>query len=276
MTKLAIALMFIWFSILNAQEIRFAPIPKESVETIEKGYKPFLNWLSKQTGDKYTLVMTLDYKDLTSKIEKGEIDMAYLGPLPYAIIKQHINSIVPIVKFLDESGKPTYTCSIIVRANSNIKSLKELENKKISLTQKYSTCGYYNAKIAFDQEGIPLSQYSFAGSHSKVAFNVTTGTSDGGSLQTSYYNKYQYLGLRKIYESKPLPGFLIAVNKNKIDSNKISAIKKAITTLSPLTNPKDREITKDWIDNIRYGAVEAKEEDYAAIIHNAKNMSDIR
>ncbi|MGE4399633.1 MAG: PhnD/SsuA/transferrin family substrate-binding protein [Campylobacterales bacterium] len=276
MPKTILLLIFVWLMSLNAQEIRFAPLPKEKVETLEKEYKPFLKWLSRQTGDTYTLVVSVDYNDLADKIKKGEVDIAYLGPLPYAIVKQHTDSIVPILKFLDKNGNSAYTCSIIARKDSGIKSVKELKNKKISLTQKYSTCGYYNAKIAFDKEKTNLSGYSFDGTHSNVALNVITGESDGGSLQTAYFDKYQYLGLTKIYESEPLPGFLLAANKNRLNEEKIAKIKKLIIKLSPLSNAKDKEITSSWSEGIRYGAVEAKEQEYAQIVKNFKEMAALK
>lgn len=261
---------------LSAQSIKFAPLPKEKIETLEKEYKPFLKWLSKETGDDYELVMSVDYKDLIDKIKSGKIDVAYLGPLPYALIRQHTDSVTPIVKFLDKKANATYTCSIVVRKNSNLNSLKDLVDKKISLPQEFSTCGYYSAKIAFDAQNLKFDNYYFDGNHANVALNVLLGERDGGSLQTTYFDKYEYLGLKKIYESKSFPGFLLAANKQKLSKEKIDQIKKTITKLSPLTNDKDKKITQNWSENIKYGAVEANEQEYSEIVEKLKDMAVLK
>lgn len=274
--KVSIAVILFCALSLFGQNIKFAPLPKEKIETLEKEYRPFLEWLSKNTGDNYEFVMAADYRDLINKIKSGEVDIAYLGPLPYAIIRQQTDIVKPIVKFLDKSGNSAYTCSIITRKNSAIHSVKELKGKKISLTQKYSTCGYYTAKLAFDSEKIPLENYSFDGNHANVALNVLLGESDAGSLQTNYFKKYEYLGLKKIYESKELPGFMLAANIQKLSNTKIQKIKTAIAKLSPVTNEKDAELTKKWSENIKYGAVEASEADYMEIVNKAKEMAALR
>ncbi len=261
---------------LSAQNIKFAPLPKEKVETLEKEYKPFLDWLSKETGDNYELVMSVDYRDLINKIKSGEIDIAYLGPLPYALIRQHTDSVTPIVKFLDKKASTGYTCSIITHKNSNINSIKELKNKKISLPQKFSTCGYYSAKIAFDTQNLEFDNYSFDGNHANVALTVLLGEKEAGSLQTTYFDKYEYLGLKKIYESEKLPGFLLAVNNQKLSKEKTTQIKKAITKLLPLANDKDKKITQNWGENIKYGAVEANEQEYSEIVAKLKDMAVLK
>lgn len=276
MPKAVALLAFVFFIFSYGQEVKFAPLPKENAETLEKEYKPFLSWLSKQTGDKYTLVISSDYKDLISKIENGEIDLAYLGPLPYALIRQHTDSIKPIVKFLDKQGNSSYTCSIIASSKSNVKTIKELDSKKLSLTQKYSTCGYYSAKIAFDEHNLKLDKFSFDGNHANVALNVILGESLGGALQTSYFEKYSHLGLKKIYESRPYPGFMLAANKNKLDSKRIAKIKSSLIALSPLTRKSDIQETKKWADSIRYGAVDANENEYSGIVNEFEKMEILR
>jgi len=273
------ALLFLtvfYIAELFAQNIKFAPLPKEKVETLEREYKPFLEWLSNQTGDNYELVMSVDYRDLTNKIKNGEIDIAYLGPLPYALIRQRTNLVTPIVKFLDKKASSGYTCSVIVHKNSGIESIKELNGKKISLPQKFSTCGYYSAKIAFDANGLKFDNYSFDGNHANVALSVLLGEKECGSLQTTYFDKYAYLGLKKIYESEKLPGFLLAANKQKLSPEKIAQIKNAIVKLLPLTNDKDRETTQNWGENIKYGAVGANEQEYATIVEKLKNMDVLK
>jgi len=271
--RVFVVLVFLCVSQLFAQNIKFAPLPKEKAETLEKDYKPFLAWLSKETGDEYELVMSVDYPDLINKIKSGEIDIAYLGPLPYALIRQHTDSVSPIVKFLDKKANSSYTCSIVVEKNSGIKSVKELYGKKISLPQKYSTCGYYSASIAFNEQNLEVNNYSFDGNHANVALSVLLGESKGGSLQTTYFDKYAYLGLEKIYESGKLPGFLLAANKQKLSNEKIAQIKNTITKLSPLSNERDKKITQNWGETIKYGATSTTEQEYADVVKKLKNMA---
>lgn len=272
MLRLLSAFIFLYSAVFAVETINFAPLPKEKVETLEKNYKPFLAWLSSKTNYKFNLVMSVDYKDLIQKISSGEIDMAYIGPLPYAVIKQDVDFVVPIVKFLDKTGNPRYTCSLITNASTQKQKLSDFKNAKTSLTQKYSTCGYYNAKNAFDESGLKLGGYHFEGTHENVALKVVLGEAEIGSLQTSYYDKYKYLGLRKIYESEPLPGFALIANSKKLSKKTISEIQKAMTELKPLKNSNDAKISANWSENIKYGCEVALESDYEQIVKKLKNM----
>lgn len=277
MLKLVMIVVFASLMSLNAKEIRFAPLPKEKVEILKRDYAPFLRWLSEKTGDNYTLVMSADYEDLISKIKKGEVDIAYLGPLPFAKVRTKTDLVLPIVKFLDKDGNAGYTCSVIVRKESRLTSVSQLSNKKISLPQKLSTCGYYTARIIFDENKMELNNnnYSFDGNHVNVAFNVLVGDKEAGILQTSFFNKYEYLGLKKIYESKSYPGFMLAVNKRNLSDKKIEQIKQAILSIDPINNKKDAQITKNWGENIKYGATKTSENEYAEIVQNYKKFMDV-
>lgn len=66
-----------------AETIRFAPLPMEKRETVLSRFRPLTEYLSHKLQVKIDYVYALDYAKLLDIFRRSEIDIAYLGPLPY-------------------------------------------------------------------------------------------------------------------------------------------------------------------------------------------------
>jgi phosphonate transport system substrate-binding protein len=255
-----------------AESIRFAPIPMLSQATINKMFFPFTQYLSKITGQQVKIVYQEHYSKLLDEFINDEIDLAYLGALPYVILTNQDPDVVPVVRFVDACGQSTYTCSLVtfdrtpgILANSNL---------LVALTQPFSTCGYLMTEHLLSQRGLILEHtpHYFAGKHSEAALDVIRGKASVAGVKTSIGEQYRKLGLRFIAESPPLPGFLLVANSRTLSVETIDTVRNSLLQLNPRNNPRDAEVTKLWGKSHRYGAVPAYNADYQPIKDMLKQM----
>lgn len=248
-----------------AQNYRFAPLPMEQPETVVKQMRPMLGHLEAATGSRFRIEFSADYAEILKKFRDGQVDLAYLGPLPYVALKEAYSQAEPVVHFIEKSGKSSYTCAIVA-AGGKV-TLSSLKGKKIALTQPLSTCGYLATDGLMRQAGTNLedAKYRYLDKHDEVALAVARGEYDAGGLKTGIGKKYAHMGLNIVAETAPMPGFALIANSRTMSRADIEAIRKALTSLQPLKNPADAQVTQGWGDNIRSGAVVASDSDYDSV-----------
>ncbi|MCP5277867.1 MAG: PhnD/SsuA/transferrin family substrate-binding protein [Thiobacillus sp.] len=249
----------------QARTLTFAPLPMEQPEIVVKQVRPMLSYLEKHITADFRIEYSSDYADILKKFQAGKVDLAYLGPLPYAALREKYPQAVPVVHFVEKSGKSSYTCAIVV-AGVKI-PLSGLKGKKIALTQPLSTCGYLSTDGLLRQAGVTLEQnrYRYLDKHDEVALAVARGEFDAGGLKTAIGRKYAHMGLSIVAETPALPGFALIANSRTLDAATIEALRKALTALKPLDDKDDAALTQNWGENIKRGAVPASDADYDAV-----------
>jgi phosphonate transport system substrate-binding protein len=260
-----IAIIALFALEVSAQSIRLAPLPMLDTVVTNQQFSPFAEYLSIKTGQQVELVNYNSYENLLAEFIQDKIDLAYLGPLPYAVLISRDPTFVPIVSFVDAEGNSTYTCSLVT-FDSDINGLSD-QILPIALTQPLSTCGYLMTESMLKHQGLSLenSAYYYTGKHSECALDVIRGKACCAGVKTAIADKYRILGLQLSAESTPVPGFLLVANPRTLGVETIATIRESLLQLDPRHNPSDAQVTKLWGENLRYGAVSAYPGDYQSI-----------
>lgn len=270
MQKNMVVLFLLVFTLCSttsfADSIRFAPLPMLSKTEVENSFLPFAHYLSASTSSDVELVYHKSYQELIDGLLTDQIDLAYLGPLPYVLLTQHDSSFVPVVRFVDPDGRTTYTCSLVA-FDSTLSNLKDAISPLVALTQAYSTCGFFGTEQLLQRSGVTLHSlpYYYAGQHSECALDVVRDKAQFAGIKSSIAQQYQSLGLKIIAQSDPMPGFLLVANPRTLDANLILHIQKTILNLNPLGSSADATTTARWGRMIRYGAAPVSSSDYDII-----------
>jgi phosphonate transport system substrate-binding protein len=251
-----------WSAASSAQTYAFAPLPLEDAETVIRRYKPFLAHLEQETGHSFRIVYSQDYAELLRKFRAGEVDFAYLGPLPYVELKAAYPAAEPVVHFLERSGKAKYTCALFTAGDDKPKS--KSGKARVALTQALSTCGYLAADALLVQQGIDIEQlrYRYLGKHDEAVLSVVRGDFEWGAAKTSIVRRYENLGIRIVKESAELPSFSLVANRKRMPQADIAAIRVALIKLRPLASSADASYTANWGENVRYGVLPAADADF--------------
>jgi len=236
--------------------LTFSPMPMESPETVVGQWKPLLNYLKRKLGIELRIDYSQSNEEIIEKFRAGRLDLAYLGPLPYVVLKEKFSATLPVVLFKEANGQPVYTCSVVALTESKL-TVRSLRNKKIALTQPLSTCGFFAANSLLHQAGADLeaNRYRYLNAHDAVALAVVRGDYDSGVLKTAIGRKYSHLGLITLSETPPLPSLGLIANSNRLSAETIERLRAALIEA-------DSAVRAGWGDNIRHGAVSAADSDY--------------
>lgn len=262
--KFLIILFIILLESSIAQTLRFAPLPMFKSELIMQEYRGILEYLEKELNINIEIIYYSNYRTLLEAISTSKVDIAHLGPLPFATLLQKTNKMQPIVQFLNEDGESTYTCSLITTQSQKV-SLQALSKKPMALTQPLSTCGYLSATYLYNDENLTLKDenYYYANTHSNVVLEVLLGQAKSGIVKTSEFLSYQHLGILELKKTPPWPGFLW-VGSPTLNPMLISRIQNVLTAMSH-QNPQHKGIMDSWGEGVKYGAIYTNTMNYQPI-----------
>ena len=246
----------------SGETLYFAPLPMEQPEEVIKQVKPLLSYLEQRLGISIEIHYSTSYAEILERFRTGQIDLAYLGPLPYVSLRDSFPQAEPLVHFLEANGEASYSCALV----SNGPPLqKPLHQRRFALTQPLSTCGYLAVDALLRKQGARLDQqrFRYLDKHDEVALAVARGDYDYGGAKTAIARNYAHLGLVVLAETPPLPGFALIANGRRLSGERMQALRKALTGLAP--QQRDRTLMADWGRQFRYGAVPAADGDYDVV-----------
>lgn len=249
----------------------FAPLPMEQPEEVVKQFKPMLDYLEKRLGVKIAIRYSTSYADILEQFRTGQIDLAYLGPLPYVSLRNSYPQAEPLVHFLEKDHAASYSCALI---SAGTPLTKPLRGKRIALTQPLSTCGYLAVNALLHERGVSLAEqrYRYLGKHDEVALAVARGDFEFGGAKTAIARRYQHLGITILAETPPMPAFALIANRRHLSPERMQELRKALTGLSP--TGADRAMLSAWGSQLRHGAVPAADADYE-VVRRLSSSTDI-
>ncbi len=245
--------------------IYFGIIPRYNPMIMYHSYQPMMDYLTQNTRYRFELKLSRDYTETVQLLQTGETPVASLGGVT-CIEAQEAFGVLPILKPLNEEGRPFYTSIIIVGKDSPIRTVQDLRGKSFAFSSHHSTSGNLIPRYLLFREGISLfdfSSYVNFDSHDAVAKAVLKGRVDAGAVKDVVAFRYKEYGLRFLAVSEPIPAVPIVI-RTDAPPDLVESIKAALLAINP-SSPNHQEIMKDWDPEFRYGFTEASEADYAPI-----------
>ena len=261
------------FSLSCAEPIRFAPLPMHSEEYVRQEFYSFIKYLENVLQRPVNFAYRHSNKDVIDGLMSDEIDLAFLGPLPFTALSKQDPDIIPLLQFLNSDGSVGYTCSVGVFLGDHLQ-ITDLHNKKIALTRPYSTCGFLMTERLLNQSGLSLSDndFEYIGSHPNCALGVIDGEFSACGIKTSIGKQFQHLGLDLIAESEVVPSFVLVANQRTLNPAEIDTVRKHLLALNPLENEEDADLIKNWGALIKNGTAPVTIDDFEIIIKLINQM----
>lgn len=219
----------------NISALKIGIIPTQSFEEQQQMIKPLENYLEESLKTEVNFQVASDYKQIVKWLVDGKIDMAYVAGVSYLEALEAGAEIQPLVAPINKyTGRPWYRAAIVVKADSNIKTLHQLRNKRFAFVNKYSTSGYLMPFSSLNKLGINPEQdfkkIVYPGTHAKTLEALENNDIDAAATNIPYYRKQQKIGklqpqeFRVIWKSPPIPPSLIVVSK-KLPADSIKKLK---------------------------------------------------
>lgn len=173
-------------------EIKFGILPRLSAVEMTTMFNPLADYLSKETGEKVTLVIPKDFSAFSDAVKAGQVDIAFANPLIYVQLKKDAN-LEPLGLSSELKSGTRFRGIIVARKDSGIEKLQDLKGKKLIFVDKDSAAGYIFQMLLLSKAGLDVqkdfTQLPFAKKHDNVMMAVFNKAADAGGIREDDFDK---------------------------------------------------------------------------------------
>jgi phosphonate transport system substrate-binding protein len=177
---------------LAAAEIKLGTVPRLSAAELQTMFNPLTEYLSKEIGEKVTLVIPKTFDGVMEAVKAGQMDIGFVNPLIYIQIKDKIN-IEPLALSSEVKSGTRLRGIIIVRKDSGFTKLQDLKGKKFSFVEEDSPAGHIFQKLLLSRAGFDVKKdivmMPYGKSHDNVTIAVFNKTADAGGVREEQLDK---------------------------------------------------------------------------------------
>ena len=204
------------------------------------------DYLTEQTGEPFTAVVSSDYEELTQRLREGSVDLAWLNPVNYLKVKRSVPDLHYIATYMEQNpeGKltPYYHSFIIALRERGTTSLDDAKDTWFAFTDRGSTSGYaYPDRYRRNQGSVAdeyFKQIFYLGQHDRVMEALVHGSIDLGAVSdgTYYAAKEKYSDIFTVLvTSEPIPQNAI-VSIHGMPNDLVDRIQQALES-KPFNHP---------------------------------------
>lgn len=218
------------------KELTIGFVPSQNAETLEAKAKPLAKLLEDELGIKVNVKVTTDYNGVVEALGAKQLDLGFLPPTDYVLAheKGYADVLLQALRYgvNPEDGSNTdelvdyYYSGILVKEDSDIKTLKDLKGKKIGWQGPTSSAGYVWAAVEMKEEGIDA-QNDVTGvqlqGHDKGVSAILNGDVDATAIFVDARNIVKsdnpdvFKKTKIIYETEKIPNDTISVRPDMTD-----------------------------------------------------------
>ncbi|NBJ71215.1 MULTISPECIES: phosphate/phosphite/phosphonate ABC transporter substrate-binding protein [Clostridia] len=258
-------------------------VPSQDSDTIADTVKPLADRLSEELGINVEGKVMTNYNALVEAMGSNQVQIGFIPAFGYVLANEQydVNVILKSVRH----GSGTYKAQYVVRADSGIESLKDLEGKVWTYADKGSTSGYLFPAYQMMQEfgydsGTELETDFFsntiaAGGHDNAAISVYEGDADVATtfddVRTELEKEYPDVmdKLKVIEYTDEIPNDTISVTK-ELDKELVTKIKEAFLSFND-----DEEMIKIMNEVYNWDSIdEASDEEYEIVKETYQKFKD--
>lgn len=211
--------------------------PYLAATELHKRFSPLAEHLARELGRPVEIHIESSYDSHINMVGKGEIDIAFMGPASYVKLSGHFGR-VPLLAAFETRGSRTFRGVIVVRKDSQIKTLKELIGKKFAFGDVNSTMSHLVPRYMLLKAGVEmgrLGKAEFLTNHDNIALGVLTGSYDAGALKEDVYAEYESKGLRSLAISDPMPDHIF-VARPGLAEDSVRKVSRVLLSLKDTEN----------------------------------------
>jgi len=259
-------------TLLDIEPLQFSFINTESkLKSLEK-WEYLADYLTAKTGIPLEVKIFDNESEIIDSLSMETTDIAFIDSLAYirAGEKENIKLILRSI----EDGSPFTRSYIIVQKNNNLKSIKDLKNRKFAFADKISASGYLFPRVLLAREGIKdinnfFSEVQFAGDEQSSFLAVYNGYADAGVVSQSIMNNddERLKEIKVLAETEAIPLGTVIVRKD-LDEGYAARLEEALSEIGTAID------SRDLINEIKIdGFVKATDSDYDLIRENLKTLN---
>ncbi|MFD1359394.1 phosphate/phosphite/phosphonate ABC transporter substrate-binding protein [Fictibacillus halophilus] len=243
------------------KELTVQFVPSQNADTLEAKAKPLEKLLKEELGIDVKVSVSTDYNTIIEAMKSKKVDVGFLPPTAYVLAKEN-NAAEVILQAQrygvnEEDGSPTdelvdsYKSMIIVKADSDIKSLEDLKGKKVGFQNVTSSAGYVWPAVSMMDAGVdPMSDVETVTlkGHDQAVLAVINGDVDAAAVFEDARNivvgdyPTVFKDVRVLHRTEPIPNDTISVRSDMTDEWK-KKIQEAFINIAK--SEEGKQIVKD-------------------------------
>lgn len=227
-------------------------LPQLSPDKTWTLYKPFIDYLNRSTDLHWELKLSNDHGHIIESICNGDISIAFLGPVHFAIAYKKCG-IKPLVVALSEDGD-VYFRAAIITGDQSINSVKELKGRSFAFGPKQTAGAYVIPRKMLEEEGITMEMISpvFYTGGDRIIDAVIRREAEAGAVREGLVKIVKHSNLKVLKLSEPIMNLAFSASPMlRHDTGRKFA--DALIRLRPLINKADSNAVKGWHLELRYG-----------------------
>jgi phosphate/phosphite/phosphonate ABC transporter binding protein len=209
---------------MQTDRLVFGLVPAEDVGAHDAGLTALVRWLGDRAKLHLVRRQVESYDALGRQVREGAVNVAWLPPILFVRLERD-GIVVPLVA--NERRDAGYVATMLVRADSPVRTVQELHGKRMAWVDPFSTTGYIVPRLELAARGLdPRTLFEAETFHRSHVATVRAMTSRAADAAATYGRLDEYgavcrggwtdLGLpmedvRILLASGPLPPDLIAV-----------------------------------------------------------------
>ena len=209
----------------DSNKIIFGFLPYFSASKLIELHSPLVEYIQKEIDQEISMISAPSFKEFKTRTKYGEYDLIYTAPHMARLAELESN--YQWVYMSTHRGRPIF----LARQNSNIITLNDLKNKKISLPPP-SAINHHVALKAIKEYGLVNNKnvsIVVTPSHSSALLSLLNKQVAVAVMGNAPWNTYkkEYKGrVRVISTSADFPGFLVMANQ-KVPKTLVKKIREA-------------------------------------------------
>lgn len=177
---------------LDPDTLIFAYTPVEDPAVYEDVFQGFMEYLSQVTGKKVKWFAVDSYATQVEAMRAGRL---HVSGFAAGSVQDAVNhgGFVPLAAMGYEGSMVGYTMQVIVRKDSGLKTIEDLNGKSIAFVSESSNSGYSAPRALLYQlyNMLPDKNYkvAFSGKHDNSILGVYNGDYDAGAIASTVFTR---------------------------------------------------------------------------------------
>ncbi len=173
-------------------EIKIGILPRLSAVELHGMFSPLAEYLSKETGEKVSLVIPKDFDAFKAAVKAGQVDLGFANSLIYVQLKKDA-AIDPLAVSAEKKAGTKFRGIIIARKDSGIEKVQDLKGRKLIFVEADSAAGYVFQMLLLSKAGLDVHKdfttLPFAKKHDNVTMAVFNKAADAGGIREDDLDK---------------------------------------------------------------------------------------
>ncbi len=224
---------------MASAEIKFGILPRLSAQEMHRMFDPLAEYLTKETGEKVSIVVTKDFASYKEAVQTGQFDLGFSNPIIYVQLKQG-NALVPLALSAEKKAGIRFRGVIIARKDSGVEKPQDLKGKKLVFVDEDSAAGYIFQMLLLSKAGMDINKdftrLPFAKKHDNVIMAVYNKAADAGGIREDDLDKMKdkvdLSAIRIVAYTDYFPNWPVYAT-HKLNKNTWEKIRTALMKLKP-------------------------------------------